>query len=113
MTAAVLAHLAALDHAHDAATPGRWEVDGEYPGEVYNGRSGDEERLVVDCQDHADAAAIVAEHNAFGPLLQAVREFAELEASYPLGSDVPVYRLGRIVARLEAALGVDPGAGAR
>lgn len=37
-------------------------------------------------------------------LLSAIREFAELDENYPLGTDVPVYRLGRVLDRLAAAL---------
>lgn len=52
---------------------------------------------------------LVQQHNAFPALLSAVREFAELEEGYPLGTDVPVYRLGRVLDRLRAALSAAAG----
>lgn len=96
---APLDRLQQLEEAVAKGKPGPWRVsaNGE---DVVSPTQG----VVADAYEPADAALIVAAVNALGPLTAAVREFAELEASYPLGSDVPVYRIGRILARLAAAL---------
>jgi hypothetical protein len=72
VTADVTGLLDALDAAHAAATPGPWQYDPESPGEVWDG----DDRwpgVIATATEGADAAAIVAEHNASPRLVAALR----------------------------------------
>jgi hypothetical protein len=140
--------LDALDQAHAAATPGPWQVDNDgddlavtagtargLPGSwratdrIFTSDvgewSGEEEHESE--QRKADAATIVAEHNATPRLVAAVR--AVLEVAGDLDRDADYYSLAavgshdhgvheaqsdaadRIRTAVGAALGVETGAG--
>ncbi|HEU5026641.1 MAG TPA: hypothetical protein VFV01_17120 [Spirillospora sp.] len=73
----VVARLDALEAAHKGATSGPWQYDPETPGEVWDS----DERyphVLGGCEESADAAAIVAEHNATPALIAAVRGVLDL-----------------------------------
>jgi hypothetical protein len=84
-----------LDAARAKATPGDWAVAFDEWSEGAAVET-DDERITPEIGT-ADAFLIARMHLALPRLTAALRAVEALADSYPLGTDVPVYRLRRIL----------------